>query len=174
MKPLMNAMMFQGVWFACVLGGNTLALIITSVYLFLHDHYFMNKRSEWRLVLLFFLLGVLIDGSFFHFGIFSSSADAQYFGNLPPIWLLCLWVSVATLFAHSLAFLRTRYYLSAMLGFIGPTCSYLAGVKLTGISLAEPWWLSLFAVALAWSLILPVGVYYCETWALYSKEDKPL
>lgn len=171
MKPFINAVLFQGVWLGCLLGGSAVALIITSVYLFLHDHYFMNKRSEWRLVLLFFLLGVLIDGSFFRFGLFSSSADAQYFGNFPPIWLLCLWVSVATLFAHSLAFLRSRYSLSAMLGFIGPTCSYLAGAKLADISLAEPSWL---AVALVWSLILPVGVYCCEKWALYSKEDKLL
>ncbi|REG82400.1 DUF2878 domain-containing protein [Marinomonas pollencensis] len=174
MKAIINAILFQGVWLACVLGGSTVALLITPLYLFLHDHYFMNKRCEWRLVLLFFFLGVLVDGSFFQFGIFSYSADAQYFGNFPPIWLLCLWGAVATLFAHSLAFLRSRYYLSAMLGFIGPTVSYIAGAKLAGITLAEPSFFSAFAVALVWSLILPAGVYYCEKWALYTKEDKPL
>jgi len=173
MKPFINAVLFQIVWVACVLGGSVVALIVTSVYLFLHDHYFMNKRSEWRLVLLFFFLGVLVDGSYFHLGIFSLSADAQYFGNFPPIWLLCLWGAVATLFAHSLAFLRTRYYLSAMLGFIGPTGSYIAGAKLAGITIAEPTLFSVFAIALVWSLIFPAGVYCCEKWALYTKEDKP-
>ncbi|MEL0637409.1 MULTISPECIES: DUF2878 domain-containing protein [Marinomonas] len=174
MKSLINAVLFQGVWFSCVLGGSYVALPVTLVYLFLHYHYFMHKRAEWRLVLLFFLLGVLVDGAFFRLGIFTIPADMQHFGNLPPIWLLCLWISVATLFAHSLAFLRTRYGLSALLGFIGPTFSYIAGTKLTDISLAEPIWLSLFVIALAWALILPISVYYCEKWALYSKEDKQL
>lgn len=170
MKPLIQAVLFQGTWFACVLGGNVFALFVTLLYLFLHDRYFMNKRKEWRLMLLFLLLGVIVDGTFFYLDVFSVPSGTQWIENLPPIWLLCLWVCVATLFAHSLSFLQGRYWLSAGLGLVGPVFSYAAGAKMAGIVLASPYWLSLIYVGMAWSLILLLGVYLCGKWGLYSNE----
>lgn len=173
MKPLINALLFQGVWLVCVLGGDFWALGATLLYLFLHDHYFMNKRAEWRLVIMFFLLGTVIDGALFHFGVFTRIQNInENVTTFAPIWLLCLWILAATLFAHSLAFLRSRYGLSALLGFSGPPFSYAAGAKLAGIQIAEPVWLSLCGVGLIWMLLVPLGVYLCGKWALYSVEDK--
>ena len=103
----------------------------------------------------------------FHVGVFSFSADNLDTISLPPIWLLCLWVSVATLFAHSLSFLRSRYLLGALMGAIGPTLSYFAGAKLSGISLAEPIGQTLLIVAIIWSLVIPLGIWLSEKWALF-------
>jgi hypothetical protein len=176
MKPLLNAILFQIVWFACLLAGDVWALVVTALYLFLHDRYFMHTRREWRLLCVFLILGVVVDGTLFQLGIFSanvenvSQSDRLDLIYLPPIWLLCLWVSVATLFAHSLAFLRSRYVLSALMGSIGPTLSYFAGAKLAGINLAEPIWLSLAIVSAAWALVIPLGVWFSRKWALSSIE----
>lgn len=170
MKPLMNAILFQTVWFICLLAGNAWALVATLVYLFLHDRYFMQTRREWRLLFTFLALGVVIDGTLFQIGVFSSSVTLFGQTKLPPIWLLCLWVCVGTLFAHSLAFLRSRYVLSALMGGVGPTMSYFAGANLAGISLLEPIFLTLFIVAIIWSLVLPLGVWLCEKWTLVKNE----
>ncbi|QUX97509.1 DUF2878 domain-containing protein [Marinomonas sp. CT5] len=170
MKSLMNAILFQTVWFVCLLAGSVWALVATALYLFLHDRYFMASRREWRLLLFFFLLGVVIDGAMFQFGIFTANQSEIGELNLPPVWLLCLWVSVGTLFAHSLTFLRSRYVFAALLGAIGPTMSYFAGANLAGITLATPIMLSLFIVALVWSMVLPLGVWLCEKWALFPTE----
>ena len=170
MKPLMNAILFQVVWFVCLLAGNAWALVATLAYLFLHDRYFMHSRREWRLLFSFLALGVVIDGTLFQIGVFSSNVTLFGQTALPPIWLLCLWVCVGTLFAHSLAFLRSRYVLSAVMGVVGPTMSYFAGANLAGISLAEPVILTLFIVAIIWSLVLPLGAWLCEKWALFQRE----
>ncbi|MCB5162551.1 DUF2878 domain-containing protein [Marinomonas algarum] len=168
MMRLANAILFQLVWFICLLFGSAWALAATAVYLFLHDRYFMRTRREWRLVCVFLCLGFIIDGVFFQLGLFSiANADPDAF-KLPPIWLLCLWVSVATMFAHSLDFLRSRYVLGAVMGMIGPPMSYFAGAKLAGITLAEPTILSLFAVGAMWMLVLPIGIRLSEKWALFS------
>lgn len=173
MKRLVNAILFQIIWFVCVLAGNIWAVVATAVYLFVHDRYFMNSRREWRLLAVFLGLGLLVDGALFQIGLFSINhastlAQPSLTANLPPIWLLCLWISVGSLFAHSLAMLRSRYALSALLGAIGPTFSYLAGANLSGITLAEPTLLSALVVALIWSLILPLGVWLSEQWTLFS------
>ena len=170
MKPLMNAILFQTVWFICLLAGSAWALIATVLYLLLHDRYFMTSRREWRLLFFFLILGLVVDGTLFQVGIFSTNTQVFDGINAPPIWLLCLWVSVGTLFAHSLAFLRSRYVFSALLGAIGPTMSYFAGAKLAGITLAEPTAFSLLVVAIIWSMVLPLGVWLCEKWALFQSK----
>jgi hypothetical protein len=172
MKRLLNAVLFQTVWFVCLLAGDLWAVLITAFYLFLHDCYFMRTGKEWRLLLSFALLGILIDGTLFHFGVFSSEASlsTSVFGL--PIWLMCLWVNVGTLFAHSLAFLRSRYLLCAIVGFIGPTMSYVAGANLADIRLAEPTFMSLLIVAIIWAVVLPFGFWLSEKWALFESQSE--
>ncbi|WP_421846453.1 DUF2878 domain-containing protein [Marinomonas sp.] len=169
MKSLINAILFQTVWFICLLAGSTWALIATVLYLFLHDRYFMTSRREWRLLFAFLVLGLVVDGALFQIGIFSTNTDTLGDTKFPPVWLLCLWICVGTLFAHSLVFLRSRYVFCALLGAIGPTMSYFAGAKLAGITLAEPIVLSLLTVAIIWSMVLPLGVWLCQKWALFSE-----
>lgn len=166
MKRFLNAALFQIVWFVCLLAGSVWALAATALYLFLHDRYFMTTRREWRLLFVFAALGLLIDGALFQLGIFSNG-DGSGVIAIPPVWLLCLWVSTGTLFVHSLAFLRSRYLLSSALGMIGPTMSYFAGAKLAGITLAAPLFMSLLVVAFVWSMVLPFGFWLSEKWALF-------
>jgi hypothetical protein len=170
MKRFGNAILFQIVWFICVLAGSVWALVATIVYLLIHDRYFMHTRRELRLLVLFLGLGVLIDGTLFQIGLFSMTATSTGDNLLPPVWLLCLWISVGTLFAHSLSMLRSRYLLIALMGMIGPPLSYIAGAKLSGITLAEPIFLTLSVVALIWALILPLGMWFGERWTIFSEE----
>ena len=172
-KPLLNAILFQLVWFVCVLAGNVWAVVATLVFLVLHHVYFMHTRREWRLIVAFLALGVVIDGSLFQLGLFLPNVDTLVQADnsltawFPPVWLMCLWVSVATLFVHSLAFLRARYVLSALMGTTGPVLSYFAGANLAGIGLAEPVWLTLVVVAIVWALVLPLGFWLSEKWSLF-------
>ena len=167
MKRFLNAALFQIVWFVCLLAGSVWGLVATSLYLFLHDRYFMTTRREWRLLFVFVALGLLVDGALFQLGIFSNG-DKNSCIVIPPVWLLCLWVSTGTLFVHSLSFLRSRYLLSSLIGMIGPTISYFAGAKLAGITLAEPIVMSLLVVAFTWAMVLPFGFWLSEKWRLFT------
>jgi len=170
MKRFLNAILFQIVWFVCLLAGSGWGLAVTVLYLFLHDRYFMTTGREWRLLLVFVVFGIVIDGTLFQLGVFSNG-DENGLVAIPPVWLLCLWVSTGTLFVHSLAFLRSRYFLSALIGMIGPTMSYFAGAKLAGITLAEPILMSLFIVSAIWAIVLPFGFWLSEKWDLFDDQE---
>ncbi|BFM50443.1 hypothetical protein THO17_26060 [Marinomonas sp. THO17] len=121
--------------------------------------------------MLFLALGLLVDGSLFRWSVFTSETDVWTVQGIPPLWLLCLWISVATLFAHSLVFLQQRYWLAAVFGLVGPTMSYFAGANMAGVSLAQPVWQSLLLVAFIWAMILPLGVWLTHKWQLTEKRE---
>ncbi|MCV2403510.1 DUF2878 domain-containing protein [Marinomonas sp. C2222] len=166
MKAITNTALFQLVWLICVVGGSPVALIATLVYLSIHQHYLMNNKAEWRLIVLFGVLGCLIDGGLFKMGILLPDSGEPLDGIM-PIWLLCLWFCVGTLFAHGLRFLQSRYFAAALAGFIGPAFSYFAGAKLTDINLAQPTFESLLLISIIWAILVPMGVWLSEKWQLY-------
>ena len=170
-KAIINGILFQTVWFVCLLFGSFWAVIATALYLVLHKVFFIQNMKEWRLIVLFLVLGIVIDGSLFRWSVFTSETDTWTTQGIPPLWLLCLWISVATLFAHSLVFLQKRYWLAAGFGLIGPTMSYFAGAKMAGITLAQPIWQSLLLVAAIWAMILPLGVWLTHKWQLTEKQE---
>lgn len=169
MKRFLNAVLFQVVWFVCLLAGSVWALVATFIYLWIHDRYFMRTRKEWRLLFTFAMLGFVIDSTLFQLGVFSNQDSSGV--NLAPLWLICLWASTATLFAHSLSVFRARYRLLVIIGAIGPVFSYYAGAKMAGIRLAEPAFFSLALIAAIWAMVLPIGFYLSEKWALFNASD---
>ncbi|WP_394182985.1 DUF2878 domain-containing protein [Marinomonas posidonica] len=170
-KAIINAVLFQTIWFVCLLMGSLWALLATMCYLAFHHLFIMKNRHEWRLICVFLLLGFVVDGSLFRLSVFTSTTASWTTFGVPPVWLICLWVSVATLFAHSLSFLRKRYALAAGLGLIGPTMSYFAGANMAGITLASPLIYSLLLVAALWAMILPFGVWLTDIWQLTDRKD---
>lgn len=165
MKAMINAALFQLVWLVCVMAGDPMALITTLVYLSIYQHYLMNNAAEWKLIVAFGVLGILIDGSLFQMGVLLADSGEPLEGII-PIWLLCLWFCVGTLFVHSLRFLQSRYLTAALTGLIGPTFSYFAGAKLSDIQLAEPTFESLAIISIIWAILVPMGVWLADKWQL--------
>lgn len=170
MKVFLNAGLFQLLWFACVLGGNTAALVATCGYFLLHRLLFLRQAWEWGLIVSFVLLGILIDGSLLNLGILQqegSELDAFVF---PPLWLLCLWAGVASLFPHSLSWLRGKYLWAAIMGFVGPVWSYLLGAQMSEINISGSVWQTGLLMACIWMLLIPAGVFACEKLALFDNK----
>ncbi|NYS59741.1 DUF2878 domain-containing protein [Vreelandella salicampi] len=140
---LANILRFQAGWFLCVLGGSWLALAGGSALIAWHLRT-MAVPGEWRLLLGFALLGLLLDGVLSLLGGFDFSGHIRLFGVM-PLWLWMLWPLFATLVLHSLRWLW-RYPLLAFLGGAtsGPL-SYYGGAMLADVTLA-PWLLPTQAV----------------------------
>lgn len=165
MKALYSAVAFQVVWLVSVLGGNGWALLSTGLYLLLHWRYFMETSREWRLIGVFLLAGLIIDGVLIGQGVIRLDPDwVSSTWLLPPLWLLCLWVAVGTLFSHALYWARQQPWLFAGAAFVGPPLSYLGGARLTGADLAEPLWFSLLLLGVVWMLVLLGGNYLAAKW----------
>ncbi|MDI5922470.1 DUF2878 domain-containing protein [Halomonas sp. LR5S13] len=145
---LANLAAFQAGWFACVLGGSGVGLLVAAVILTLHLAW-LARPGEWRWLAGFAALGLVVDGGLTLAGGFDFADGSPLLGGLPP-WLWLLWPLFATLIHHSLAWLWQSPWLAVLGGATSGPLSYYAGARLAGVELA-PWLLP--AEALAWALI---------------------
>lgn len=157
---IVNAVLFQLGWFACVLGGNLNALIWTVPYLALHFSCISRFRNEWVFVSVFAALGITLDSLAMAGGIFSIP------GNLPfPIWLACLWLMMGTFIPHGLSWLLGRPLLATAFGAIGGCLSYYAGIRL-GVAQTDKLPLALAFWAVQWGLLVPMALAAAQRWLI--------
>ncbi len=154
MNIIVNVAIYQAVWFLCVLGetrGAGLALLLLGLHLFLSP----VPMLDLKMMGLLLLAGLGIDGILHTLGFFSFNAAARPI----PFWLLVIWLALAILPHHSLAWLKSRVLLSAFLGALGGPLAYWAGVRL-GVAYFN-WSLpaSLGLLAIIWALLWPAVMF---------------
>jgi hypothetical protein len=152
---LLNAVLFQLGWFACVLGGDLIAVAVTATILFAHSQFFMRSRREWLLFGVVPLMGVALDSLW----VYSGVLDFPQANFLIPIWLICLWMVFSTSLCHSFQWLQRRLLLASLLGAIAGPSSYLAGAAMADVVIAEPRLISIVLMSLAWSLLFPLMLF---------------
>ncbi len=167
MNPnLANAILFQLGWFACVLGGNLLAVLWTVPYLVAHFVYISRLRGEWLFVAGLAALGITVDSLAMAAGIFSIP------GSLPfPLWLACLWVLFGTFIPHGLSWLSGRPLLATAFGAVGGCLSYYAGVRL-GLAQTDNLPLALTFWAIQWAIIIPAALAVAQRWLIDPVQPK--
>jgi hypothetical protein len=157
---LLNAVAFQGAWFACVLGGAqgwpwagaVLALLVVAVQLALAP----DPAREVLLVAAVTLLGLALDSTLIATG-WLAFASPVPFAALAPVWIVALWAAFATTLTVSLHWLQGRWLLAGALGALAGPLAYYAGARLGAVRLhAAPQ--ALAALALVWALALPLGL----------------
>lgn len=152
-KLLLNGLLFQLGWFACVLGGDGWALLSTAIILALHQKYLVSNRREWLAIAAVTAIGFGVDNSLAYFDVFQFQTARLI--NI-PIWLLCIWALFASSLLHSLAWLRHRLIWSVLLAAVAGPASYLAGSKMASVTLLEPVFLSLWPIAVCWAVLMPL------------------
>lgn len=155
---LFNFLAFEAAWFCAVTGGASGRgwLFSLPVVAVVTVHLALNRariRPEIGLILAVTLFGLLLETGFIGAGLirYAGMAEGQ---ALPPIWILALWFGFGTLPNASLAWLKGRWGLQAVLGAISGPLTYWAGVKLGAATLPDASG-SLFAIGVAWALALP-------------------
>jgi hypothetical protein len=148
---LINLALFQGVWFATVIGAaqGTIIYGIFSLGLFITIHTLISHsaRSDLKLAAIAVLIGLVAETLIIRAGLLT------YAHNLPaagfaPAWILILWANLALTLNGCLSWLKSRYLLAAILGAIGGPLSYFGGIKL-GAATAEtglPYVLAVIAI----------------------------
>ena len=159
-KSIINLLLFQVGWFACVLGGSAVALGCTALILMIHLNFCTCWKKERELLAITLLLGCSIDSFLGHLGILLFPGDSL----LIPPWLACLWLLFGTTLRHSLAWTGQYKIAGAATGAIGGPLSYFAGAQLTEVSLAAPLWQTLLILAVIWALIIPILQAFSEVW----------
>jgi len=159
LKNLLNAVLFQVGWFACVLGGNTGWLLIPFVILLVHLWLIGSWRTEGKLLMTVFALGCVLDSALIKIGLF----DFGEAGRVIPLWLALLWPLLATTLGHCLAWTARPWWLASILGAIGGPASYIAGSHLTYVQLPLGVGVSALILGAIWAMVFPL-LHWLAAW----------
>lgn len=158
------AILFQAVWFACVLGPTYVWIAAAIVYLAIYLFVFKCTRY------LFFIavagsLGISVDFALY------SVEFIQFESGRFPAWLVMLWFIFVSSIPLAFAFLRKRYWLAFVLGGPGGASSYFAASRFRDdVSFDFAYGFDLLPLVLVWSLLMPSLVYLLEILSLESLE----
>ncbi|MCC6559900.1 MAG: DUF2878 domain-containing protein [Xanthomonadales bacterium] len=160
MNLVLNAVLFQCVWFACVAGAGAgywwaglPALALLAAWQLRVSH---CPRAEAALLACAALLGFLIDSALALGGWLSYAAPLPFAG-LAPVWIVALWAGFALTVNHSLAFLKHRYALAVLFGALGGPLAYLGAARgFAAVQFEAPLLEALLVLALAWAVATPL------------------
>lgn len=158
-KTILNALLFQGLWFIAVQAHTLHAVIAMFIFVLIHCVWFL-KAQELPLIAITVVAGFLIELISINSGalLFENTLSISLSGyslQLPPIWLLTLWVGFACTLNHSLSWLLNSRIAITLLSFIGVPFSYIAGFSFSSSeSLTSPWYLGYVFEAALWCCLL--------------------
>jgi len=158
MSLLVNFLMFQMAWFACVLGGaHQLPWVgpaMVAVVVAVHLGRVPDARAESALLVIAAVIGAVFDSALVSTGwlVYPSGQMASY---LAPYWIVAMWVAFATTLNVSLHWLKRRPVLAAVFGGVGGPLAFLAGAKLGAVTFVDP--VSGYAaLAVGWAVLMPL------------------
>jgi hypothetical protein len=150
-NTLANGLLFNVSWLAIVYTHSALvAPAVTALHLLVHFTFMGRGLAEARLVIGVTLFGFLLDQVLFAAGVFTINGMSA----LAPLWITCLWTILATTLLHAFSGLQQRMLLATVLGAIGGAASFVAGVRMSDVEFASPFWGPII-MGLIWALAFP-------------------
>jgi hypothetical protein len=170
-RKLINFVLFQLGWFACILGAAhgyvTMAVLFCLAVAAFHLWQSREPMQEGILLLKILALGIGADTLLLQTGslVFESKGLLP---GLSPIWMWSLWVILGCTLNESMSWLRGRYVLAAVLGAVVGPLSYLAGVKLGAASWGNETQ-AIVLLGLIWAIAMPLLFW----WAAKVPQQRP-
>lgn len=151
-RKILNFVMFELGWLACVLLPQIWALAIVGVFLVLHFALVCQHRlDELQFIALGTLAGSILDGIWLRTGVLADTSGAAV---ITPGWLIALWAIFMTTLNHSLGWLSRNRLMTLILVPIAGPFAYWSAAALGAVSLPNPV-PSLVAMALGWLVFFP-------------------
>lgn len=158
--PWVNAIAYQLVWFAAVIGANhdqawpgvlaTLAFIAATWWRSPH------RALDLRLIAAALACGLVIDSTCAWFDLLHYAAPMS--GPWPwlaPWWILALWAAFSTTLTRAMNWLRPRIWLGVLLGGLGAPLAYRGAATLgPSVRINPPDWQALLALGSGWAIAM--------------------
>jgi hypothetical protein len=158
MTLVVNFVLFQIGWFACVLGAAHglpwIGALAAAAIIGLHLARATQPKLELALVAAAAVLGALFETFLVRAG-WVRFETGVLFEDMAPYWMVALWAIFATTLNVSLRWLRAQTGLAALFGAIGGPAAYYAGAKLGALELVRTG-AALAAIAAGWAILTPV------------------
>ncbi len=164
MPLFVNILGFKVGWVSSVMGAAAqmpwLGPAVFAIVAFLHLRQARRPEREFGLVIAAGAIGICFDSFIVAMG-WVSYPSGQFSPVLAPYWIVTMWMLFATTLNRSMAWLKGRAVLAAILGFIAGPGSYYAGQSLGAIEFVEPV-AALTTLAVGWAIIMPVLMVLAE------------
>lgn len=158
MSILINFLAFQAGWFASVLGAAQhmpwVGPAVVLAVVILHLRQAQRPELEAGLLVASGIIGLYFDSLLVSLG-WVTYPSGLISASFAPYWIVTMWVLFATTLNSSMAWLKGRHVLAAVLGAIAGPMSYVAGAKLGGIEFVEPGGALVF-LAIVWAVAMPI------------------
>jgi hypothetical protein len=158
MNVLLNLVMFQLGWLACVLGGAYhrpwIGTALVALVIVVHLSQAPRPLRESTLILLVGVLGGAWDSLLVAQGLLVYPSGTLVTG-IAPHWIVAMWLLFATTLNVSLNWLKGRYLLAILCGAIAGPLAYYTGARLGGVVMPEPAQ-ALTALSLGWAVLMPL------------------
>ncbi len=151
---LINSILFNLTWFGCVLLGNDFGYAV-FFWLIIHLLYSHALKTELTLISFITLIGITIDTSLMHLGVFEFTGYKQVI----PFWLVIIWLAFAMTINGYLRVLNHSKYLQCIIGALFPPLSYFAGSKLGAVNFGYSSQETFILLSLLWAGLLPLFFY---------------
>ena len=143
---IINAVLFQALWFTAILTGWLYALPLMLVHL---AHFVLAERNVKTRLSCFALalIGIVADSILGLVGVYEFHADNLMVFGLIPLWLCYMWLGFSICLPLSLSWLlRSPLMLLAFFS-VGGTLSYVAGRQLGALGFDDS---SIAVIAIVW------------------------
>lgn len=155
-RNIINLIMFQIGWFACVLGAANgqgwLGIVIVGVLTAIHIATSQPRKQEIILLLAAGVVGYIWESLLFTMSIIAYPGHEYTFSA--PLWMAALWINFAITLNVSLAWFKQHLVLAGLAGMISAPLAYYAGDKLGAISFPDQW-LALAIIGIGWAFLFP-------------------
>lgn len=158
-RRLLNFVVFQAGWFACVLAGavpdDVIPVVAALVAVGVHLAVTRSTR-EGAMIVAVAAGGLVVDVTLTSLGALEFHPDAARLGVI-PVWIVSLWLVFATTFNASLKWMAGRPLLAFVLGAIGSPLSYRAGMSFDAVTIpGDELWPNWIAIGVGWGIAMPL------------------
>jgi Protein of unknown function (DUF2878) len=155
---IINFILFQIAWFACVLGAARgmpwLGVIVTVVIVAWHLYQAKSAKPEIILLCIALIIGAAFDQLMHSTHLLTYQAHG-WSDALVPAWILALWAGFVTALNVSLRWMRNKNLLAILFGAIGGPLAYMGAEKLGAVTLNNlP--MTYIALGVGWAILTPL------------------
>ena len=161
-RPIVNFILFQVSWFACVLGGAYAypwtGVVATIIWLGLHLVGHPNRDGEIKLFAAGAMFGYCFDSILVEQGVLIFSTDAQLAGP-SPLWMVALWLGFVATFHNAMSWMSGRYLLGTVLGAIAGPIAYWGGARMGAVEFGPSFTIAMVAISVEWTIAMPLLLF---------------
>ena len=169
-RIVLNFILFQLGWFACVLGAANqlpwLAFVIAVSLVGIQLAFIPNPMKQLQLILMVTVIGAIFDQLLLNHGVVHYQANG-WSPALVPIWIIGLWVAFASTLNVSMRWLRNYRLIAIIFGAVGGPLAFMAAEKLGAVTLTiTP--SSHIVLAIGWGAMMPLMTYFSKKFDGYA------